>query len=142
MVTGVNAGESSRWPALRSEKRADDSEGLWARGKLHDAWRGTGRLEASSACSGEVPNDGVARFPAAECGVAPAMASSLIPCAKQGGKGSRRRATTRGGEGARRERRGSTESPGSFEERPRQQRVPAKNFVSLAAESGVETEGK
>ena len=118
---------------LRAKKRADDSEGLWARGKLHDAWRGTGRLEASSACSGEVPNDGVARFPAAECGVVPAMASSPIRCKIQGGKWSRRRATTRGGEGARRERRGSTVSPGGFEARPRQQWVPARNFGSVAA---------
>ena len=47
-------------------KRAEESKGLWARGRFHNARRDMGRLEETSACSGGVPNDGAVRFRAAD----------------------------------------------------------------------------
>ena len=134
VLTGVNVGgRGSRWPELLPWKRSEVPGGAGVQGWLHDARRDTGRLEATSACSGEVPNDGAARFLAAD--VRGSSGDGLLADSLRDsrGKGSRRRATTRGGEGARREWRGSTVSPGSFETRPRQQRFPASYSGSVAA---------
>ena len=46
-------------------KRSEAPVGAGGRGRLHDVRHDAGRLGATSACSGEASNDGVARFLAA-----------------------------------------------------------------------------
>ena len=102
----------------------------------------TGRLEATSACSGEAPNGGVARFLAAavrcNSGDGP-LADSL-----HGPRGKRVSETRHdaGDEEARRGRRGLAKSPGNAEMRPQANGTPASYSSSLAALFGWGKEGK
>ena len=114
-------------------KRSEAPGGAGGRGRLHDVRHDAGRLGATSTCSGEASNDGVARFLAAavRCNSGEGLLADSLH--DQGEKGSARRATTRGDEEARRGRRGLAKSPGNAEMRPRANGTPASYSSSLVA---------